>query len=282
VLAAALLRLSSRSERGWMRGLYRVAPSTSAPAPSLVKLPERWSVDAPLVRARRLGLDLDLDLRDNLQRTLYYTGTYEPGLLRFLHGELRRGDVAVDLGAHIGVHALTMARRLDQLGGGRVLAFEPARDSAAKLCAAATRNRLTVRVVELALGREPGTVELFADQQYHLADAGVRSQYGTGSAVQRAAVTSFDTWAEQAHLDRLDVVKLDVEGAEPLVIEGMRASLWRLRPRALVVEVKGRVLERSGVNEAGLRELLASCGYGATGQVFHRNEVFRPGIEAHR
>jgi hypothetical protein len=133
VLAAAVLRLSSGSDRGWLRGLYRVARSTSSPAPSLVKLPERWSADAPLVRARRLGLDLHLDLRDNLQRTLFYTGTYEPGLLRFLHGELRVGDVAVDVGAHIGVHALTMARRLRRLGGGRVLAFEPARDSAAKL-----------------------------------------------------------------------------------------------------------------------------------------------------
>jgi hypothetical protein len=75
------------------------------------------------------------------------------------------------------------------------------------------------------------------------------------------------------------VVKLDVEGAEPLVIEGMRASLKRLQPRALVVEVKDRVLERSGMDEAELRELLASCGYRSTGQVFHSNEVFRPASE---
>jgi hypothetical protein len=118
LLAAALLRVSSRSERGWLQSLYRVSRSTSSPAPSLVKLPERWSADAPLVRSRRLGLQLHLDLRDILQRTLFFTGTYEPGLLRFLHDELRCGDVAVDVGAHIGVHALTMSRRLQQLGGG--------------------------------------------------------------------------------------------------------------------------------------------------------------------
>jgi FkbM family methyltransferase len=280
-LAAAVLRLSSRSERGWRRGQHRVAPAPTS-VPSLVHLPERWSAAAPLVRARRLGLDLDLDLRDNLQRTLFYTGSYEPDLLHFLRDELRRGDVAVDVGAHIGVHALTMARRLERLGGGRVLAFEPARDSAAKLRDAAARNRLAVTVVELALGREPGTVELFADARYDPADAGVRSQYGTGRAVQRAAVSSFDAWAEAAQLDRLDVVKLDVEGAEPLVVEGIRASLARLRPRAVVVEVKGAVLRRSGVDEAGLRELLASCGYRSTGQELQRNEVFRPAAQASR
>jgi hypothetical protein len=152
--------------------VYRVARYTSTPAPSLIKLPEQWSATAPLLRARRLGLDLDLDLRDNLQRTLFYTGTYEPGLLGFLHRELRGGDVAVDVGAHIGVHALTMARRLAQLGRGRVVAFEPAQDSAAKLRAAAVGNRLGVTVVEVALGRQPGTVELLVDQQYLLADAG--------------------------------------------------------------------------------------------------------------
>jgi hypothetical protein len=54
---------------------------------------------------RRLGLRLELDLRDNLERTLYATGTYEPALLRFLHDELRPGDVVLDVGAHIGVHA---------------------------------------------------------------------------------------------------------------------------------------------------------------------------------
>ena len=252
-----------------------MARYTSSPGPSLVKLPENWSTDTPLLRATRLGLDLDLDLRDNLQRTLFYTAMYEPGLLRFLHDELRCGDVAVDVGAHVGVHALTMARRLNQLGGGRVFAFEPAEDSAAKLRAAAS-NRLEVTVVALALGRAPGMIELFADPRYDLADAGVRSQYGTGNAIERVAVTSFDAWAEEARLDRLDVVKLDVEGAEPQVIEGMRASLKRLRPRALTVEVKDRVLDRSGVGEAELRELLASCGYRSSGQVFHSNEVFRP------
>jgi hypothetical protein len=42
------------------------------------------------------------------------------------------------------------------------------------------------------------------------------------------------------------------------------------------------VLRRSGVDEAGLRELLAPCGYRSTGQVLQRNEVFRPAAQASR
>jgi hypothetical protein len=137
-----------------------------------------------------------------------------------------------------------------------------------------------VTVVELALGRASGAIELYAGQHDDVADAGVRSQYGTGDLIQQVAVSSLDAWAEKTHRDRLELVKLDVEGAEVLVIEGMRTSLWRLRPRAVVVEVSARVLERSGVDEVGLRGLLASCGYRSTGQMFHSNEVFRPADRA--
>src|ERR687885_2186416 len=126
------MRLGARTERGYAKGLFRVASRLPEPMPRLGRVPPEWWAIEPRVRARRLGLDLELDLRDNLQRTLYFTGTYEPGLLRALENELEPGDVFVDVGAHVGVHALCAARRLSEIpGGGRVVAFEPTADSAA-------------------------------------------------------------------------------------------------------------------------------------------------------
>jgi len=277
-LAAAVLRLRARTPAGWLDGVHRVATRPAPGAPALTRLPAgRWTA-SPLVKVRRLGLRLELDLRDNLQRALYATGTYEPALVRFLHDELRHGDVMVDVGAHIGVHALTVAARLRRLGGGSVVAFEPAHDSAAKLRAAATRNRLELTVVEAALGAEPGTADLRADPAYDAADAGVRSLHGRGTRVQSVPVTTFDAWAAEARLGRLDLVKLDVEGAELEALRGMAGSLSRLRPRALVVEVKRRVLERAGLDADEVREYLDRLGYESTGQVLPvANEVYRPG-----
>lgn len=275
-LAAFTIRLVSLSERGYARSIYRIASHTSSAAPGVVRLPERWSTVSPQVRVKRLGLSLDLDLRDNLQRTLYYTGTYEPGVLRFIERELRPGDVFVDVGAHIGVHALTAARRLRELGGGQVFAIEPTHDSANKLRTTAARNGLGLTVVETALGDAPGTVDLYADPAYGIEDAGVRSQYGSGRVVQRIPVTTFDAWAKEVGLSRVDLVKIDVEGAEPLVLRGMQESLERLRPRALVVEMKAVTLERAGTDEATLCELLRLHGYAPAGQplLFH-NQVVR-------
>ena len=275
-IAALAMRAGARTDRGYAKGLYRVASRRSVPMPGLRTVPAAWWSTAPRVSARRLGLRLHLDLRDNLQRTLYFTGTYEPGLLRLLEHELRAGDTVLDVGAHVGVHALTAARRLRELGGGRVIAFEPTPDSAAAVRAAAARNRLAVEVVESGLGAADGEIELRGDPRYPTHDAGVRSQFGDGDVVARAPVTTFDAWAQRDGLDRLDVVKIDIEGAEILALRGMRATLRALEPRLLAIEVKDVVMERGPGDEAALHALLAECGYAPAGSPERHVAVFRP------
>jgi hypothetical protein len=112
-VATVAMRFEARDADGWVRGVHRVAaPRVRTRTPDLVHAPERWWSGAPLVAARRLGFDLGLDLRDNLQRVLFFTGRYEPAVSAFLRRELRRGDTMLDVGAHIGVHSLVAARRL--------------------------------------------------------------------------------------------------------------------------------------------------------------------------
>jgi FkbM family methyltransferase len=275
-VAAAFMRLGARTDRGYRKGVFRVASRLPEPMPRLWRVPPQWWAVEPRVRARRLGLDLELDLRDNLQRTLWFTGTYEPGLLRTLHDELEPGDVFVDVGAHVGVHSLTGARRLRELGGGRVIAFEPTDDSSAAVRLAATRNDLPVEVVRAGLGEADGTIELRGDPRYGAADAGVRSQFGAGDVVATAPLLAFDGWAERNRLDHLDVVKVDIEGAEILALRGMRASLKKLKPRLLAIEVKDVVMERGPGDEAALHALLAECGYAPAGSPERHVALFRP------
>jgi hypothetical protein len=210
-LASVVLRLRRRHATDRLRMVLREPD----PAPGLWKVPRRW-LTGP-VRARRLGLRLRLDLRDNLARTVYFTGTYEPELVRFLSG-LRPGEVFADVGAHMGAHALVAAR-----AGARVVAFEP---------------------------------------------AGVRSILGTGDRVATARATTLDACG----LERLDVLKVDVEGAEAAVLEGARESLERLRPRAVIVESKGHG------DAQRVRSVLRDCGYEPSGQVFDgTNELWVTG-----
>jgi FkbM family methyltransferase len=276
-MASAVFQLGRRwSDRSYWKTANRLSPRLRNVNPALVKVPPRWALAAPVVRARRLGLDLELDLRDNLLALVFYCGAYEPSFTRHLHSEIRSGDVYADVGAHIGIHALHVAQRLAERGGGHVLAFEPAADSAEKLRAAALRNRLDVRVVQLALSNRSGELGLFADERYDSHDAGVRSAHATGRRVATAAAMTFDDWAVQERLDHLDIVKIDVEGHEAAVLEGMRHSLARFAPRAVYIEIKANSTGRSLVSDEALRALAADLGYRPTGESYDHNELFRP------
>src|SRR5262249_21999825 len=232
-------------------------------------IPPTW---ATTVAVRRQGLLLELDLRDNLQAVLYYAGRYEPAVRRFLQNELRRGGVRLGVGADLGGHALAAAEPRQGLGGGRgvgggrVIAVEPAADSLVKLQMAAERNQLRIETLPVALGERTDQAALRADSLYDAADSGVRSLYGDGEVVQAVQVIRLD----DHYLDRLDVVKLDIEGGEIAALTGGAPTLMRLQPRALLLG------GQRGESGARLHAMLDALGYQPTGEVLDHNAVFRP------
>jgi FkbM family methyltransferase len=224
-------------------------------------IPSSW-LSASLKVARRGGIVYMLDLRDNTERTLFYTGFYDRALYRFLRGEIRRGDTYVDVGAHIGLYALPIARRLQRFGDGTVVAFEPASDTWTMLRHLAQLNHLhNVRVIQTALGATVARRPLRASEQRGTADAGTRSLYGDGVPTEVVVVRPFDDWVEERPMARLDVVKIDVEGGEYQVLQGMRASIARFKPRCIVVEVRASLLALAGVSPRELEALATALGY---------------------
>jgi FkbM family methyltransferase len=227
----------------------------------VLRLPEWLWRDR--VEVTRLGLRLRLDLRDNVQRELYFTGWYERAYLLWLKRQLREGDTYVDIGAHIGIHALVMAKRLRELGGGSVIAFEPAPDTAEVLRAGARRNGLSnVTVVDIALDDQEGHAVLRSGaRDFHQADAAVRSLHGSGAPIHQVRTAAFDAWAQRSGiLGKMDVVKIDVEGSELSVLRGMANSIRRYRPRMIGLEIHD-LLAQAQVAESDITQFLQSHGY---------------------
>lgn len=229
-----------------------------------LRLPSYLWKCKPIITARRQGLILQLDLRDNAQRALYFTGWHERRYIRKLLSLVQPGDICADVGAHIGIHSAALAKRLARLGGdGEVLAFEPAPDTAQRLRNMARRNGLrNIRVVEYGLADWVGEGKLRSDSlRFDGEDASVRSLFGPDDACQEVAITTFDSWANSELLSRLDIVKIDVEGAEMAALSGMEESIRKLRPRAIGVEIRGYLLAQAGVLESDLRGRLHELGY---------------------
>lgn len=213
------------------------------------------------VAVRRMGFDWVLDLADGASRVLYYVGAYEQPLVSLLTARVQPGDVVLDVGAHVGIHTLPLAAAVGPTG--RVIAVEAAEDTAARLHGHLVANGLEERVtiVRTALLDVERDVTLQGDRRLGDADNSVRSLYGEGAVTARTRATTFDAWARADGLDRLDVVKMDIEGAEALALDGMTRTLETLRPRLVVVEEKDELLARAGVGRDAVRQRLGALGY---------------------
>jgi FkbM family methyltransferase len=185
------------------------------------------------------------------------------GVLSLLTAHLERGDVFVDVGANEGIFTIPIAEHVGT--GGRVLAFEPGPDTARQLRIRATAANLLDRVsiYEFALAAEDGRHLLRADEE-HPADSTKRSLFIDGPIVADVPVRAFDGMiaSSEIDLDRgLHAVKIDVEGAELQVLEGMEGAIRQHRPRVIVVEVIEGHMRRAGYGTAELFEFLRHLGY---------------------
>jgi FkbM family methyltransferase len=184
----------------------------------------------PSVGRTRLknGLVFLFDTSSYLEWRLYYLGEYEPEVWRVIDSLLRPGDVAIDVGANIGIHALPMARKVGSEG--RVVAVEPFERAAVRLAANAALNGLQVDLHTTALSDDSHPVLLLPPDPHNEGSAKTR-RHGHGQPVSTATLDQI-----AAPLTALKLVKIDVEGWEPEVLRGASESISRFSPN-LIFEV---------------------------------------------
>ncbi len=170
---------------------------------------------------------------------------YEPGATGAVLNDLREGDVFVDIGANSGYFSVLAALRVGT--SGRVYAFEPNPAVRRQLERHVELNQIADRVTVSGLalaGEDKDDVRLFVScwpendgiasltpAAETLARGGLRADASIPVNVRR-----FDTWAQSARPARIDVMKIDVEGAEAQVVAGMAAAFETLRPARIICE----------------------------------------------
>jgi FkbM family methyltransferase len=207
----------------------------------------------PWVDVEVWGLKLRLRGRGNLseQRLIFMPQFLDAAERLAIAEALKDGGVFFDIGANAGVYALWVASR--RVVGTRVVAFEPDPDLCASLRFNLHTNGLdAVQLHSLALGREEGRVTLVAGEGNKGENRIEASPAAAGVAVD---LTTLPRFLARAGIERIDAMKIDIEGHEPDVLEPLFAEVPRqLWPRLLVCEV---------VHDTGnrLAHLLAETGY---------------------
>lgn len=200
------------------------------------------------------------DLRDHVQRQIYFLGTYEP-LEAYLFSQLvKPGMTVVDAGANIGQYTLLAATILGARG--TVHSFEPIPNTFLQLSENVRANTLfNVHLNQAGLWQKsmPIRLGLASDMAQNCGaySVGVRDQE---TAVDAIAV-ALDDYAEQRNIQRIDFIKMDIEGAEHAALLGMQKIINRDHP-VFLMELNPVALERLGYNTKDLWHLMVETfGY---------------------
>jgi FkbM family methyltransferase len=170
-------------------------------------------------------------------------GKWEPKCLKFLSGIVREGDIVFDVGAWVGPYSLFFSKLVGS--GGRVIAFEPTRKSFNMLVDNLNRNEiLNVFPKPCGLCNFVGTMEF---RGYGRGISMVKYKKGQGTPLFYAKCTTIDKYCRE-HKIVPDGMKIDVEGAEGLVIEGAANVIKSYSPWALI-EFHGALLTEEENNE---------------------------------
>ncbi len=194
--------------------------------------PLRGGADALCTVRMKDGSVMTWDVRDTAEGRAVWLGVWDDAVRAVVVARLPCDAVILDIGASVGAWTVPLARALGPTG--RVMAFEPVPANRARLEQAVAANALTrVSVSALALGDAERDVDMWLRSSLTGAKSGTAAVVAAGTGHLTVHMQPMDDWAEHAALDRIDFIKLDVEGAELMVLAGAERTLARFRPLIL-------------------------------------------------
>lgn len=202
------------------------------------------------------GAKVVLNPRDPVVSGALALGVYENDEIDYFRRRFRAGMTFVDIGANAGLYTALALRG----GAARVLAVEPHAETFAYLgkTVAANAPQCPVYLENLAAGATGGEMLLYSNPD----NKGDNRLYPDPmlAASQPTRVESLDALCAKHGIDAIDFLKMDVQGAELLVLEGAQKIL-RASPQCLVMaEFWPEGLRRCGGDPAHYFELFASVG----------------------
>jgi len=222
----------------------------------------RRRIEAPLAYEWYYGLRLNLYLGNDLSRQLFIGGCADPNEFAFLDRFLKAGMVVIDAGANDGIYTLFCAQRTSP--SGQVLSFEPSQREFSRLQNNVELNQLrNIRMLRVALSNEDGEAQLQVAGHEHEGNNSLGAFAHRDVELLRTesvTVRSLDSIVAESGLDRIDFLKLDIEGAEVKALKGARATLREFRP-VLLFEAFDDALREQGGSRDELLQLVRDSGY---------------------
>lgn len=178
------------------------------------------------------GVRMELDPSDYVQIMILHGGAYEPNTLALVRRLLPAGGTFIDVGGHVGQYALEAARCVSSQG--RVVAVEPNPRTFLHLHRNITLNGFgNIMPVVGAVAAGPGFINMQFPREDNWGES--REAESDAAAAYRIASFSLEAMLDDLGIGHVDVVKIDVEGHEIKVLQGLLEG-GRNVPANIIVE----------------------------------------------
>ncbi|MFZ1332414.1 MAG: FkbM family methyltransferase [Flavobacteriales bacterium] len=221
----------------------------------------KWAAPVPPIEMISVNeVTVEIDHRLSTCRHMYY-GIYEEPFLNFLRRTLVPGDVFFDLGANIGYITAVVSGLVKATG--RVVSFEPSRICYDQIMRNNPELPTNVQLRNAAIMHESGSFPFMDTPRVISSGFSVLFHERTASTndhVYEVETTSLDDAADQMGIDRIACIKIDIEGAEHIAIQGAGKLLSAQRVDHLLVETTN-IVEQSRAENKHIVDLLVGHGY---------------------
>lgn len=192
------------------------------------------------------GFTFYLDPRhDNLQKTIYYSRkNHEPHVVQWIADHIKPGMSVIEVGAHIGSHAVHLCRRVGSEG--TVVLLEPFPANYEKLVRNLDVNGFGwAHHIQAAVSDVNGSATLSSQTDSAKLSLALSDEKESYEGVHRFQTYSLDRLMEIVGLERLDFLMVDVEGAEALIFNPEQAVLREKRVKTILCEFHGHMIKEN-------------------------------------
>lgn len=219
---------------------------------------------------RYRGAEFAVFANEDMGWRLIAEGEHERVELNVIERIIQPEDTCVDIGANIGLYSILMGKRAYN---GKVFSFEPVPINRSLLMLNIALNNLqNINVIDAVVGDTEGMIDFSISMDGAYSSIISTNRKGEQEKINAKAVTLDSYFC--SHEEKVDFIKIDVEGAELMVLKGAERLLTdgEFGPRAMLVELNARNQESYGYTPWDIIQLMKNCDFDVYSLTFDRVE----------